>query len=80
VVGAFAVIVVGVVGFILDERVGLTQWGLLGLAGWIFAIRPMEAVGRARGPDLIQVLTGTAALHAATGLLLALGLLLARTA
>ena len=79
VVGAFAMIVVGVVAFIVDERVGLTQWGLLGLAGWIFAIRPMEAVGRARGPDLIQVLTGTAALHAATGLLLALGLLLART-
>jgi 1,4-dihydroxy-2-naphthoate octaprenyltransferase len=80
VVGAFAVIVVGVVAFIVDERVGLTQWGLLGVVGWIFAIRPMEAVGRARGPDLIQVLTGSAALHAATGLLLALGLLLARTA
>jgi 1,4-dihydroxy-2-naphthoate octaprenyltransferase len=80
VVGAFAVIAVGVVAFIVDERVGLTQWGLLGVVGWIFAIRPMEAVGRARGPDLIQVLTGTAALHAATGLLLALGLLLARTA
>ena len=79
VVAAFAVVVLGVIAFIVDERVGLTQWGLLGLAGWIFAIRPMEAVGRARGPDLIQVLTGTAALHAATGLLLALGLLLART-
>jgi 1,4-dihydroxy-2-naphthoate polyprenyltransferase len=79
VVAAFAVIVVGVFAFIIDERVGLTQWGLVGLAGWIFAIRPMEAVGKARGADLIQVLTGTAALHAATGLLLALGLLLART-
>ena len=80
VVAAFAVIVVGVIAFIIDERVGLTQWGLLGLAGWIFAIRPMETVGRASGRDLIQVLTGTAALHAATGLLLALGLLMARTA
>jgi 1,4-dihydroxy-2-naphthoate octaprenyltransferase len=79
VVAAFAVIVVGVFAFIIDERVGLTQWGLVGLAGWIFAIRPMEAVGKARGADLIQVLTETAALHAATGLLLALGLLLART-
>ena len=80
VVAAFAVIVIGVFAFIIDERVGLTQWGLVGLAGWIFAIRPMEAVGRESGPDLIRVLTGTAALHAATGLLLALGLLLARTA
>jgi 1,4-dihydroxy-2-naphthoate polyprenyltransferase len=80
VVAAFAVIVVGVIAFIVDERVGLTQWGLVGLAGWIFAIRPMEAVGTANGSDLIRVLTGTAALHAGTGLLLALGLLLARTA
>ncbi len=80
VVAAFAVIVIGVSAFIVDERVGLTQWGLLGLAGWIFAIRPMETVGRASGRDLIQVLTGTAAVHAATGVLLALGLLLARTA
>ena len=80
VVAAFAVIVIGVSAFIVDERVGLTQWGLLGLAGWIFAIRPMETVGRASGRDLIQVLTGTAAVHAATGVLLALGLVLARTA
>jgi 1,4-dihydroxy-2-naphthoate octaprenyltransferase len=79
VVAAFAVVVVGVIAFIVDERVGLTQWGLLGLAGWIFAIRPMESVGGASGRDLIQVLTGTAAMHAATGVLLALGLLLART-
>jgi 1,4-dihydroxy-2-naphthoate polyprenyltransferase len=80
VVAAFAVIVIGVSVFIVDERVGLTQWGLLGLAGWIFAIRPMETVGKASGRELIQVLTGTAAVHAATGVLLALGLLLARTA
>jgi hypothetical protein len=72
--------VIGVSVFIVDERVGLTQWGLLGLAGWIFAIRPMETVGKASGRELIQVLTGTAAVHAATGVLLALGLLLARTA
>ena len=80
VVAAFAVIVIGVSAFIVDERVGLTQWGLLGLTGWIFAIRPMETVGTASGRDLIQVLTGTAALHAATGVLLALGLFLARMA
>jgi 1,4-dihydroxy-2-naphthoate octaprenyltransferase len=80
VVGAFAAIVLGVLAFLVDERIGLTQWGLLGLAGWIPAIRPMETVGVAEGTGLIPVLSGTAAVHAATGLLLALGLLLARTA
>jgi 1,4-dihydroxy-2-naphthoate polyprenyltransferase len=79
VVAAFATIVLGVVVFIVDERIGLTQWGLLGLAGWIPAIRPMEAVGVATGPELVSVLSGTAAVHAGTGLLLALGLVLART-
>jgi 1,4-dihydroxy-2-naphthoate polyprenyltransferase len=78
VVGAFATIVVGVVAFIVDEGAGLTQWSLLGLAGWIPAIRPMEAVGTATGRALIPVLTGTAAVHATTGLLLALGLVLER--
>jgi 1,4-dihydroxy-2-naphthoate polyprenyltransferase len=80
VVSAFATIVLGVIAFIVDDGIGLTQWGLLGLAGWIPAIRPMEAVGSANGPELIPVLSGTAAVHAATGLLLALGLMLARTA
>jgi 1,4-dihydroxy-2-naphthoate octaprenyltransferase len=80
VVAAFATIVLGVAAFIVDERIGLTQWGLLGLAGWIPAIRPMEAVGTANGRELIPVLSGTAAVHATTGLLLALGLVLARTA
>ena len=79
VVSAFATIVLGVVAFIVDERIGLTQWGLLGLAGWIPAIRPMEAVGVATGPELLSVLSGTATVHAGTGLLLALGLVLART-
>jgi 1,4-dihydroxy-2-naphthoate octaprenyltransferase len=80
VVAAFATIVLGVLAFIVDERIGLTQWGLLGLAGWIPAIRPMEAVGAANGRELIPVLSGTAAVHATTGALLALGLVLARTA
>jgi 1,4-dihydroxy-2-naphthoate polyprenyltransferase len=79
VVAAFVTIVAGVVTFIVDERAGLTQWGLLGLAGWIPAIRPMEAVGTATGRELVPVLTGAAGVHAATGLLLALGLVLART-
>lgn len=80
VVAAFATIVLGVAVFIVDERIGLTQWGLLGLAGWIPAIRPMEAVGAASGRELVPVLSGTAAVHASTGLLLVLGLVLARTA
>lgn len=80
VVTAFGTIVLGVLAFIVEERIGLTQWGLLGLAGWIPAIRPMEAVGSANGRELIPVLSGTAAVHAATGALLALGLVLARTA
>jgi 1,4-dihydroxy-2-naphthoate octaprenyltransferase len=80
VVSAFATIVLGVVAFIVDERIGLTQWGLLGLAGWIPAIRPMEVVGAAEGRELVPVLSGTAAVHATTGVLLALGLVLARTA
>ena len=80
VVAAFVTIVLGVIGFIADERIGLTQWGLLGLAGWIVAIRPMEGVGVATGRELVPVLSGTALVHATTGLLLALGLVLARTA
>jgi 1,4-dihydroxy-2-naphthoate octaprenyltransferase len=80
VVAAFVAIVAGVFVGIADERVGLSRWALLGLAGWIAAIRPTEAVGRATGRDLVPVLTGTAAAHALTGLLLALGLLLDRTA
>jgi len=80
VVAAFATIVLGVSAFIVNERVGLTQWGLLGLGGWVLAIRPMDRIGDATGADLIGVLTGTAALHAATGASLALGLVLARTA
>jgi 1,4-dihydroxy-2-naphthoate polyprenyltransferase len=80
VVAAFATIVVGVFAYLIDERIGLTQWGLLGLVGWVLAIRPMEAVGTSTGAELIGVLTGTAAVHAATGALLAIGLVLARAA
>ncbi len=79
VVTAFAAIVVGVLVGIADEGLGLTQWGLFGLAAWPLAIRPMEIVGAAEGRDLVPVLTGTAVTHAACGLLLALGLTLART-
>jgi 1,4-dihydroxy-2-naphthoate octaprenyltransferase len=79
VVGAFAAIAIGVLVFIADESVGITQWSLFALLAWVLAIRPMAAVGRATGRDLIPVLVGTAAVHAAFGLLLALGLVLSRT-
>jgi 1,4-dihydroxy-2-naphthoate polyprenyltransferase len=79
VVGAFLTIVTGVLAYIVDERVGLTQWALLGLTAWPLAVRPLEAVRTASGLDLVPVLTGTAATHAACGLLLALGLILSHT-
>jgi 1,4-dihydroxy-2-naphthoate polyprenyltransferase len=77
VVAAFATIVVAVFVDFADEGAGLTQWALIGLIAWIPAIKPMERVGKATGRDLIPVLTGTAATHAACGLLTALGLVLA---
>jgi 1,4-dihydroxy-2-naphthoate octaprenyltransferase len=80
VAAAFATILVGVIVFLIDETAGLDTWALLGLAAWIVAIRPMEIAGTATGPDLIPVLTGTAATHAACGLLMALGFLLASAA
>ena len=76
IVGAFAVVAVGVLVFIASERVGITQWALLALAAWPLAIKPMEAVGRATGRDLIPVLVGTAATQAVYGALLTLGLVL----
>ena len=80
IVGAFAVIGVGVLVFIADESVGMTQWSLLALASWPLAIKPMDAVGSATGRELIPVLTGTATLEAAFAALLALGLVLERVA
>ena len=79
VVGAFGTIAAGVAAHLLNDSVGLTQWGLVGLAAWPLAIRPLEGVRTASGPALIPVLIDTAKLHAATGLLLTLGLVLSHT-
>jgi 1,4-dihydroxy-2-naphthoate polyprenyltransferase len=79
VIGAFLTIGAGVLAYILDPAVGLTQWGLVGLAALPLAIQPLDAIRTATGPDLIPVLVGTAKLHAATGLLMALGLILSHT-
>jgi 1,4-dihydroxy-2-naphthoate octaprenyltransferase len=76
IVGAFAVVAAGVLVFIASERLGITQWSLLALAAWPLAIKPMEAVGRATGRDLIPVLVGTAATQAVFGALLTVGLVL----
>jgi hypothetical protein len=80
VVLAFVTVVIGVLVGLADEDAGLPQWALFGLGAWVFAIRPMEAAGSAVGRDLIPVLTGTAAIHAAFGLLIALGLVLGNAA
>jgi 1,4-dihydroxy-2-naphthoate polyprenyltransferase len=77
VVAAFATIAIGVIVGIAIDGAGLPQWALVGLIAWVLAIRPMDVVGSATGRDLIPVLTGTAATHAACGLLTALGLVLA---
>jgi 1,4-dihydroxy-2-naphthoate octaprenyltransferase len=79
VIGAFLTIVAGVLTYLLDESVGLVQWGLFGLVAWPLALRPLEVVRTATGRDLIPVLTGTASTHAVCGLAMALGLFLSRT-
>ncbi|MEZ0234789.1 MAG: 1,4-dihydroxy-2-naphthoate polyprenyltransferase [Actinomycetota bacterium] len=77
VIAAFATIALGVIVGIAVDGAGLPQWALVGLIAWVLAIRPMEDVGSATGRELIPVLTGTAAAHAACGLLMATGLVLA---
>ena len=79
VIGAFVTIVLGFLVYLVWPEAGLVQWGLFGLAAWPLAIKPLEASRTAAGRDLIPVLVGTASVHAATGLLLALGLVLAQT-
>jgi 1,4-dihydroxy-2-naphthoate octaprenyltransferase len=79
VVAAFGAIAIGTLIHARWPAVGLSPWALFGLAAWIVAIRPMEGAATATGRELIPVLTGTAATHAACGLLMALGFVLERT-
>jgi 1,4-dihydroxy-2-naphthoate octaprenyltransferase len=79
VIGAFVTIVLGFLVYLVWPDAGLVQWGLFGLAAWPLAIKPLEASRTAAGRGLIPVLVGTASVHAATGLLLGLGLVLAQT-
>ena len=74
VVGAYVVLVVGVLVGIADEDVGMPMWSLLALASWPVAIRPMETVGSAEGPALIPVLVATSWLTLTFGAMLAIGL------
>ncbi len=77
VVVAFVSVPLAVLVEMARDGAGMSQWSLLALASWVFAIRPMEAVGTAEGRDLIAVLTGTVLLTVAFGGLLALGLWIA---
>ena len=79
IVAAFATLPAGALVYLLSHRAGMTPWGLVGLAGWFLAITPIEVSRTATGPALIPVLIGTAKLHAVTGALIALGLVLATT-
>jgi 1,4-dihydroxy-2-naphthoate octaprenyltransferase len=77
VVAAFLAVVAGVVVGIVDERYGMSQWGLLALASWPLAIRPIALAGKAEGRELVPVLVETAQLVVVFGALLALGLWIA---
>jgi 1,4-dihydroxy-2-naphthoate polyprenyltransferase len=79
IVAAFGTLVVGALVYLVSHHAGMTPWGLVGIAGWFLAIAPIETSRHATGPALIPVLIGTAKLHAATGALIALGLVLATT-
>jgi 1,4-dihydroxy-2-naphthoate octaprenyltransferase len=50
-VGAFGTIVAGVLAHLLNDSVGLTQWGLVGLAAWPRAKPPRESARVASRPD-----------------------------
>ena len=80
VLGAFAVVILGVAVAALEQESGLSAWSLLALGAGFAAVGPFERVGRAQGRELIPVLVGTARLQVVFGALLALGLVIADAA
>jgi 1,4-dihydroxy-2-naphthoate octaprenyltransferase len=74
VVAAFATVAASVVVGAIDDPSGSSPWALLALASAPVAVRPLSAVGVARGRELVPVLVRTGALEVAFGGLLALGL------
>ena len=76
VIGSFSVIAIGALVHVYAPHVGVSPWSMLGLAAWVPAIKPMEAVGKATGRELVPVLIGTAQVHAVFGLLMTAGLFL----
>jgi len=74
VVGSYVVLVIGVLVGIADEGLGLPMWSLLALASWPLAVRPMETIGSAEGPELIPVLVATSWLTLTFGATVAIGL------
>ncbi len=74
VVGAYVVLVAGVLVDLTAPGRGLPMWALLALGSWPLAIRPVERIGSAEGSALVPVLVETSLLTVAFGALLALGL------
>ncbi len=73
VLAAFSTLVLGVaVG-------GLPAWALVALASFPLALRPLLAIGTAAGRSLVPVLVATSLLDLAFGVLLTVGLWVART-
>src|SRR2546426_630431 len=60
VVGAFGTIVAGVLAHLLNDSVGLTRWGLVGLAAWPPPIPPPGAAPVAGGPPPLPPPLGAA--------------------
>jgi 1,4-dihydroxy-2-naphthoate octaprenyltransferase len=69
---AFALLIAGVASG------GLPPWALVALASVAVAVRPFVAIGSAQGPALVPVLIATSLLDLAFGVMLAVGLWLAR--
>ena len=75
---AFLIVALGVIAEAIDDGIGITPWALLALGASIVAVHPLVLVVHAKGRALTDVLVRTAALQAAFGALLAIGLWVGR--